>query len=123
MTQREVAHPNLQPTCNQLATDTISRQAAIDALRQQFKKSPTTAIRAMNTIEELPSAHPEQCWIPVSERLPEENGMYIVTIESRSDSGKKRFISIAVRTSMGWMNGENVVAWQPLQAPYKGKKE
>ena len=26
------AQPNLQPTCNQLATDTISRQEAIDAL-------------------------------------------------------------------------------------------
>ena len=30
----EVAQQNLQPTCNQLATDTISRQAAIDALRK-----------------------------------------------------------------------------------------
>ena len=40
--------------------DLISRQTAIDALRQQFKKSPTTAIRAMNTIEELPSAQPER---------------------------------------------------------------
>ena len=28
----EVPQPNLQPTCKQLATDTISRQAAIDAL-------------------------------------------------------------------------------------------
>lgn len=26
------AQPNLQPTCNRLATDTISRQAAIDAM-------------------------------------------------------------------------------------------
>ena len=26
--------PNLQPTCNQLATDTISRQAAIDAIHE-----------------------------------------------------------------------------------------
>ena len=30
------AQPNLQPTCNQLATDTISRQAAIDALRREY---------------------------------------------------------------------------------------
>ena len=28
----EVAQPNLQPTCNQLATDAISRQAAIEAI-------------------------------------------------------------------------------------------
>lgn len=26
----EVAQPNLQPTCNKLATDTISRQTAIN---------------------------------------------------------------------------------------------
>ena len=26
------AQPDLQPTCNNLATDTISRQAAIDAI-------------------------------------------------------------------------------------------
>ena len=30
------AQPNLQPTCNQLATDTISRQAAIDALHMHL---------------------------------------------------------------------------------------
>ena len=30
------AQPDLQPTCNQLATDTISRQAAIDALAEQM---------------------------------------------------------------------------------------
>ena len=67
-------------TCNQLATDTISRQAAIeapnrsenpnssdyisrqeaiDALREELKKSPTTAIRAMSAIKILPSAQPE----------------------------------------------------------------
>jgi hypothetical protein len=28
----EVAQPDLQPTCNQLATDCISRQEAIDAV-------------------------------------------------------------------------------------------
>ena len=33
----EVAQPNLQPTCNQLATDVISRQAAIDALAEHEK--------------------------------------------------------------------------------------
>lgn len=49
---------NLQPTCN-LASNCISRQAAIDALRDEFKRTPTTAIRAMGVISELPSAQPE----------------------------------------------------------------
>ena len=58
-------------------------------------------------------------WIPCSERLPEVNGHYLVTIESRSTDSKKRFISIAVRHSMGWLNDENIIAWQPLPEPYK----
>lgn len=32
----EVAQQNLQPTCNQLATDCISRQAAIDAIQKNI---------------------------------------------------------------------------------------
>lgn len=45
---------------NILSNDCISRQAAIEALREGFKKSPTTAIRAMSTIKILPSAQPER---------------------------------------------------------------
>ena len=48
----EVVQPNLQPTCNQLATDCISRQAAIDVVKgidSYFVKY----------IEELPSTEPE----------------------------------------------------------------
>lgn len=50
------AQPNLQPTCNQLATDLISRQAAIDACIR------VREYRAYDEIEEikaLPSAQPE----------------------------------------------------------------
>jgi ribosomal protein L37AE/L43A len=40
-------------------SDTVSRQAAIDALMDEFKRVPTTAIRAKNRIDRLPSAQPE----------------------------------------------------------------
>ena len=33
------AQPNLQPTCNRLATDTISRQAAIDTINVHLNKT------------------------------------------------------------------------------------
>ena len=39
--------------------DMISRQQAIDALMDEFKRVPTTAIRAKNRIERLPSAQLE----------------------------------------------------------------
>lgn len=49
MTERIKALPDLQPTCNQLATDVISRQAAIDAvfgrshdiIKQRLKNLPS----------------------------------------------------------------------------------
>jgi len=41
--------PNLQPTCNNLATDTISRQAAIDAI-----KTSRYLVDAMEKIIRLP---------------------------------------------------------------------
>lgn len=52
------AEPNLQPTCNQLATDCISRQAAIEALAEWHDAAIT------NRLNNLP---PAQQWIPCSE--------------------------------------------------------
>ena len=66
----EVAQPNLQPTCNQLATDTISRAAAIDALdkchcggkdengRPWIYKE--NAVEAIEMVEPSPSAEPKR---------------------------------------------------------------
>lgn len=51
--------PNLQPTCNQLAIDCISRQAAIDLWERYH---PTIAVNAMaydKALRELPSAKSE----------------------------------------------------------------
>ena len=64
----EVAQQNLQPTCNQLATDTISRQAAIDALRKMqtykmFSGDDMLLIDQAGTMTELmllPPAEPKR---------------------------------------------------------------
>lgn len=57
--------------------DVIFRKAAIDAVVDEFKRSPTPAIRAKLRLEALPPAQPEQRWIPSGERPPEE-GSYLV---------------------------------------------
>ena len=72
----EVAQQNLQPTCNQLATDTISRQAAIDALsycqtylfdsRDHDKK--ISLEDAEYALEQLQPAQPEQQSCKYAER-------------------------------------------------------
>ena len=60
------AEPNLQPTCNQLATDCISRQGAIDAVNEltkwyyeTFHETRPTAIAVIDKLMDLPSAEPE----------------------------------------------------------------
>ena len=47
------AQPNLQPTCNQLATDTISRQAAIDCVTYDVEHT-------IECLKALSSAQPER---------------------------------------------------------------
>lgn len=38
----------------------IEKHDAIDALIEEFKRTPTVAIRAKHTVEKLPSAQPER---------------------------------------------------------------
>ena len=40
--------------------DVIYKQAVTNALQDEFKKTPTTAIRAINVIRRLSSAQPER---------------------------------------------------------------
>lgn len=59
-------------------------------------------------------------WIPCSERLPEENGSYIVTSMDYVDTFE------AVFDAGEWFSIDycddikNVIAWMPLPEPYKG---
>lgn len=72
----DLAKPDLQPTCNNLATDTISRQAAIDAVefgityakaidvntgdsKELFKEGNDALRKAVERLKDLPSAEPK----------------------------------------------------------------
>ena len=55
----EESTTNLQPTCNQLATDCISRQAAIDAIEITPFDDYGDYMRVRELIEQLPSAQPQ----------------------------------------------------------------
>ena len=60
----EPCEENLQPTCNQLATDCISRQAAIDAITHELRCGAVVDQCGLETaydlIKELPSVEPER---------------------------------------------------------------
>ena len=128
-------------------SDMISRQAAIDAIHNYWKKRldtlPTkmtecgevdTIIQSIDKIFEhnktlesfikaIPSAQPEQRWIPVSERLPEDEYVLISKIPTK--------VAIAIRTAdprsrkiqwrdsgFGVIQDDKVLAWMPLPEPY-----
>ena len=78
----------------------------------------------LEKIGELPAIQPER-WIPCSERLPEESGLYIVTNVGRwVEPVGTRYYNI--RADGGFWSGHpgnTVVAWMPLPEPYKEETE
>ena len=54
-------------------------------------------------------------WIPVTERLPECNGRYLVTNEAWGANE----IEINVWEHGGWYYNTKPIAWMPLPEPYK----
>lgn len=58
-------------------SDSISRQAAVDAMGKIFPKSQLTYVESVKALEAIPPAGAVQEWIPVSERLPETHTEYV----------------------------------------------
>lgn len=111
---------------------TIYRQAAIDAILGQPPEAHYPDWYA-EQIKSLPSAQPEPQWIPCSERLPEENGQYLITVKYKhvNDSYEDVYAEHGE-----WYDGrwdifcfghcgevEDIIAWVPLPAPYRPEGE
>ena len=67
------------------------------------------------------SALEQERWIPVTERLPEENGRYIICYEDATTfldyfNGKWFFPLGKDRTA--WEETGTIIAWRPLPEPY-----
>lgn len=124
--------------------DLIERQEAIDALNKMKIYRPLDSDRyvisdCLNKIVDLPSAQPEQQWIPCSERLPDRFGKMLVTFIPAAGTLWTRVIIANYSDLMGiakpcfWIGnvGKNdfanitsqVVAWMPLPEPYKEASE
>ena len=95
----------------------ISRQAAIDAI-EAVPDSNWTSKRYSNEIRKLPSAQPEQRWIPCSERLPEPGNRVLVSIGGEVDVD---WISIDNILHGNWYRALKIVketdAWMSLPEP------
>lgn len=78
-------------------------------------------------IFDAPEVKPELKWIPVSERLPEEYGNYLVTTHDGNvdigtiDPKNKNMWTACDADGFYWLG--NVVAWMPLPEPYREEGE
>lgn len=134
-------------------TDLISRQAAIDEVRNYYDPEDNSVVSIEDRIKALPSAQPEKVcvaevkvdiddikdyidkainaerWISCSERLPEAQTEVIVSCTDDSGDTKFRY------TSSGWVTTDKeywivdneinnfVVAWREMPEPYKGEQD
>lgn len=106
------------------ACDLIDREAAVDAIYHHLPSVSRTRARTM--LHEVPSAQPEQKWIPCSERLPVEGESVFLC-----DRNKDMTLGRLVRTNegcywdiYGWWNDTNDWnAWMPLPEPYQEEKK
>ena len=66
-------------------------------------------------------------WIPVSERLPEKEDIYQVTIKYENFAGIHLTVRTAIYENEKWnihgsqpvISNRKIIAWQPLPEPYK----
>lgn len=107
----------------QKSNDTISRQAAIDAMCNACSDWCDEGVcKKVSAIGNLPSA---QQWIPVSERLPKESdGKVLITVSGEVETGKYSEFSktwfIGILNGVG---GDAPIAWMPLPEPWKGEAD
>lgn len=83
----------------------------------------------------MPSAQPEQRWIPVTEKLPEDEYV-LISKKPTKLSGNKWCVTIAIRmadprsgkvqwrdSGFGVIQDDEVLAWMPRPKPYIGEGE
>lgn len=79
-------------------------------------KLPTEVKKALEVLEAMKQGK----WIPISERLPEKIGTYLVTLEYK-EHGQGITTLWYHGEGIGWdlRVADVVTAWQPLPEPYK----
>lgn len=120
-------------TKNDLAVDKEQLKTMIRGLTKWYVKRDNTEVGEPNTavgllyddvmfgIDGLSPVTPQPRWFPVSERLPEKNGNYLVTIKT-SDGTANITFQMVDHFGPGWLHEEKtrkVIAWMPLPKPYE----
>lgn len=125
-------------------SDLISRKEVIELLTSRIISSKgiygdlggaVSGVREL--IKAMPSAEPERKWIPVTERLPEEETDVLVSVHFDGhksptvDLPPSDYVEIASHVDGFWSSlsdeykvawkKHHVVAWMPTPEPYRGE--
>ena len=106
-----------------MSKDTIYRQDAIDAVDKLSDEPIGYLEAAIDVLVDLPSAQPEQRWIPWhSGKFPEESGTYTVTAYDGATE-RVTYAKYQKRLKRWELTGARaywrVLAWMPSPKPYK----
>ena len=98
--------------------DNMTKREFLDTV---FALAPNEANAIMDAFDEYVDSN-EPHWIPVTERLPETTGEYLVT--KREMYTHRLIVDIAMYfVNDRWHKADPVIAWMPLPEPYKGVTE
>ena len=115
------------------ASEKWREEASDDTIKARAESCMASLVEMKLRIEKLPSAQPEQKWIPCSERLPEQGKSVLVTyvyngkrfvaeswyIGQHDERGNPLFSSCADEYKASDLYFQKV-AWMPLPEPWKG---
>lgn len=91
----------------------------------QWANGFNTALVAVTIqLEKLPSAEPEQRWIPCSENLPTKEGHYLCSFKKLNFIDRIH-VNLAYWTGGRWYGylANEINAWMPLPEPYTERRK
>jgi hypothetical protein len=104
--------------------DALKRRAqkvATESWKMKIEAKVETVLNQfIDWIDEAPTIQAEPHWIPVTERLPEVNGCYLVSVKNDHE---RRYSKTAWFEKGVWFARQDVVAWMPLPEPMRMEKQ
>ena len=88
----------------------------ITAVRQATAIYTDEAKEAFNLAISALEKQEQDGWIPVTERLPEKEGCYLVTVKNDHE---RRYSKTAWYCGDGWFARQDIIAWRLTPEPYK----